>query len=78
MPAGAKHKRDEETLHILREAARIASEHAVQQVHQHRLVLTVAEDGYIVEIAPDGSRKALKKLKSPRPDLPKGMVLAYR
>ena len=73
-----KRKQQEETTGILREAAAVSSAEAVRQVQEHHLVLTVAEKGYMVEIAPDGTRRVLKKLASPRLGLTKGMVLAYR
>ncbi len=73
-----KQKREEEDTQILRTAAAESSAQAVQQVRQHRLSLTVAEQGRIVEVAPDGSRKVLKELRSARLGLAKGTVLTYR
>lgn len=78
MGTAKKLKLEEETPRILREAAAESSAQAVRQVHQHRLTLTVVEQGRVVEVAPDGTRTIKKELASPRLGLTKGMVLAYR
>lgn len=78
MGAARKPKLEEENVRILREAAAESSAQAVRQVHQHHLPLTVAEQGQVVEVAPDGTRTVKKLLASPRLALAKGMVLAYR
>jgi protein-tyrosine-phosphatase len=73
-----RHKLDEETTKILQEAAKECSAQAVRQVRQHKLVLTVAEHGQIVEISPEGDRKVLKDLPSPRLGLTRGTTISYR
>jgi hypothetical protein len=76
--AAKKRKLAEETTRILREAAAEGSAEAVRQVQEHGLVLTVVEDGFVVEIDPDGTRRILKKVASPRLGLTEGMTFTYR
>jgi hypothetical protein len=78
MPVPVKRKVEEETTAILREAAKAGSAQAVRQARERGLVLTVVEDGHIVEIAPDGSRRILKAMASPRPSPPPGTILDFR
>ena len=76
--AKERNKVAEETTKILREAAEACSAQAVREVQQHRLVLTVMENGHIVEISPEGARRILKKLASPKLGLTKGTIISYR
>lgn len=78
MSARGRHLREEEDTQILRAAAAESSAMAVRQVREHRLPLTVAEQGRIVEVAPDGTRTVLKELRASRLGLAKGTILTYR
>lgn len=71
-----KLKREDTQIHRI--AAAKCSAQTVQQVRQHRLSLTVAEQERVVEVAPDGSRKVLKELPASRLGLAKGTILTYR
>lgn len=78
MAAHRHQKLDEENTGLLREAALESSAQAVRQVRQHRLPLTVAVNGQLVEEAPDGTRVVKKELAASKLGRVKGLVLAYR
>lgn len=78
MSSRNRHLREEEDTQILRAAAAESSAIAVRQVREHRLPLTVAEHGRIVEVAPDGTRTVLKEILPSRLGLAKGTTLTYR
>jgi hypothetical protein len=78
MAAGAKQKRNEETVTILRAAAAESSTLAIRQDREHGLTVTVAEGNRIVKVAPNGAKTEVKVLASSGAYLAKGSKVIYR
>jgi len=78
MPVAGKHKRDEETVGLLRTAASDCSSLAMRQAKEHGLTVTVVEGNRIVKIAPNGSKTELKVLRQTGAYLAKGSKVSYR
>jgi hypothetical protein len=78
MPVVGKHKRDEETVSLLRTAASDCSSLAIRQAKEYGLTVTVVEGDRIVKVAPNGAKTELKVLRQTGAHLTKGSKITYR